>query len=153
MNKIIFILFLTLTLSCKKKIEEKQFVEDKVSLVTIYFCNEKVSTITSINCESFIENLKSWIFCLKIKDDEFIKKFNKYLSNPNNNEIPNFLDVRYRFEMENTIVCFDSFGYYSINGEIKGKLDKFHEVLDYINNNKKSSIRLEEFPIIEDEID
>ncbi|WHT38893.1 hypothetical protein QNH98_18255 [Myroides sp. mNGS23_01] len=61
------------------------------------------------------------------------------------------MDVRYRIELEDKIICIDDFGNYSIDNRFIGKLRNFQLLLDYIEKHREHSIKLEEdFPFVDD---
>lgn len=149
MIRISLVLFyLLLATSCKRNIHENSNI-DKVFYGKLFYGDQGVTTITSINCEDFIENLESSISYLNIYDKELIENITIISNNPDSVDFePNYIDVRYRLEFNNDVICFDKFGYYSINNKIIGKFKDFNLIINYINNNKNKSIRLKELPDI-----
>lgn len=140
-----------LLFSCKN--ENTKIIESIPVYGIVYFCGEDVTTFKSINCEEFRNNLKTAISYFTINDKQFIEKLKLSSNETDISYIPNYIDVRFRLEIDSSIICFDYFGYYTVNGIIKGKFKNFDYILNYIEQNKQNAIRLEEFPIIEDEID
>ncbi|SFO20355.1 hypothetical protein SAMN05421741_12611 [Paenimyroides ummariense] len=144
----LILIYLLLVTSCKQTIHENSN-QDKVYYGKFFYCNVGVTTIKSINCEEFIENLESSISYFEIYEREFGEKITINIHNPDSiNFKPNYIDVRYKLEFDNNIICVDYFGYYSLNDKIMGKFKDFNLIIEYINKNKDKSIRLKELPDI-----
>lgn len=143
-----FFFFLLLLLSCQNKIDKKLITQEDY-YGTIYFCVGSVTTITAVNCESFVDDLKYSIAYFKVVKHEFVKQLVEELKNQENSDLVDYIDVRYQIELaDETVICFDRFGYYTVNGIIKGKYENFQSFLDYIEENKSRAEMLEELPIL-----
>ncbi|MBA5791408.1 hypothetical protein H1R17_13420 [Flavobacterium sp. xlx-214] len=149
LKKLLLVFFTILLLSCKN--ENNKVIENLPVYGMIYFCYEDVSTIKSVNCDEFINNLKTAISYIKINDKQFIEQLKLNSNETDISYIPNYIDVRYRIEINSMIICLDYFGHYTINGVIKGKLKNFDYILNYIEQHKQNAIRLEELPILDEE--
>lgn len=139
--KLILVCFFT---SCEGKKNHSEKIENNYAI--IYYVPDGVTSTSSINCEDFIDSLNHFIFYLKIEDIHIINKLMKNVSREkiiNNYEK---IDTRYRVEFEETVMCFDSFGYYTLNGVYMGKCDTFEVLLEYIKENRIKSIKLQESP-------
>lgn len=144
----LILIYLSLATSCKRAINENSNL-DKVFYGKFFYCEKGVTTIKSINCEDFIENLESSISYFEIYDREFAEKITININNPDSiNFKPNYIDVRYKLEFDNNTICVDYFGYYSLNDKIMGKFKDFNLIINYINKNKDKSLRLKELPDI-----
>lgn len=111
----------------------------------IYYTEESIDTDMPVSCTTFLEFLSSAISYIEIKEIVFPKDFLLNLENRKNAEVNKFLDVRYRIEIADMIICIDEWGYFCINGNYKGKLENFQLLLDYIDENREKEIQIEEF--------
>lgn len=142
-----FIVFFTTILSCTDNTKKQSVNGGKYGV--IYFTKGIVHTITPVNCENFFNDLGFSVFYIEIEDEKFLKRFLANINTEANSETNEILDIRYRIELEEKVICIDDWGEYSINGKYKGKIKNFQELLEYIDENEGSSIQLEELPSLE----
>ncbi|MCS4238123.1 hypothetical protein M2306_000894 [Myroides gitamensis] len=151
MKKIIVfgILFLCV-LGCKNKNTEEETAQLQEDYGTIYFVRYMVNTEMAVSCNNFMDSLGSLSSYFKIEDENFIDEL-LYGTEVDEMVGVNYgMDVRYRIELEDKIICIDDFGYYSINNKYSGKLSNFQLLLDYVEKHREHSIKLEEdFPFVD----
>lgn len=114
----------------------EKILEEKTYGV-IYYTEGPIDTDMPVSCTTFLEFLSSAISYIEIKEKNFQKDFLINLENRKNVEVNKFLDVRYRIEIGDMIICVDEWGYFCINGNYKGKLENFQLLLDYIDRNEQ----------------
>ncbi len=99
----------------------------------IYYTEGSIDTDMPVSCISFLEFFSFAISYIEIKEKVFLEGFLLNLENRKNAEVNKSLDVRYRIEIGDMIICIDELGYFCINGNYKGKLENFQLLLDYID--------------------
>ncbi|WP_231738025.1 hypothetical protein [Myroides odoratus] len=144
---ILFTLIFSCMLGCKKiNTIDKELAEQKV-YGTIYFVRGMVNTDLSVSCNNYLSSLDFAISYFKIDDKEFIDLLLTDWQTDDIVKSNDDLDIRYRIEFEDKIICIDYFGNYSVNNKFIGKLSNFQLLLDYIEKHKESSVKLkEDFP-------
>ena len=145
-SRIVFMLFFVL--ACQRQAKEQFIsVKKKDDFGIVYYTKSGLTTLTTVSCDDFTDELKYNILYITIKDDIFINEIKNEISTQNTIDSIENINVRYRIEFNNSVLCFVSFGFYTLNGIYKGKFKKFGVIIDFINKNSKESIRLEELPI------
>ena len=138
-------------IGCGKTTTKDRFLLDKKEYGTVYFVRGMIDTEMAVSCNNYLNHLDFFISYLKINDEKLIDSLlccsevdEKLGSNY-------FIDVRYRIELEDKVICIDDVGNYSIEGKYLGKLSDFQLLLDYIETHRASSIKLkEDFPFVDD---
>ncbi|WP_060874084.1 hypothetical protein [Myroides odoratus] len=152
MKKIlVFGVLLLCVLGCKNKNTEEEATKLQEDYGTIYFVRFMVDTEMAVSCNNFMNSLGSLSSYFKIEDEHFIDEL-LYGTEIDETVSGNYgMDVRYRIELEDKIICIDDFGNYSIDNKYIGKLSNFQLLLDYIEKHREHSIKLEEdFPFLDD---
>lgn len=152
MKKIlVFGVLLLCVLGCKNKNTEEEATKLQEDYVTIYFVRFMVDTEMAVSCNNFMNSLGSLSSYFKIEDEHFIDEL-LYGTEIDETVSENYgMDVHYRIELEDKIICIDDFGNYSIDNKYIGKLSNFQLLLDYIEKHREHSIKLEEdFPFLDD---
>ncbi|WP_353159023.1 hypothetical protein [Myroides odoratus] len=152
MKKIlVFGVLLLCVLGCKNKNTEEEATKLQEDYGTIYFVRFMVDTEMAVSCNNFMNSLGSLSSYFKIEDEHFIDEL-LYGTEIDETVSGNYgMDVRYRIELEDKIICIDDFGNYSIDNRFIGKLRNFQLLLDYIEKHREHSIKLEEdFPFVDD---
>ncbi|WP_410880416.1 hypothetical protein [Myroides sp. DW712] len=136
---------------CGKTTTKDRLLLDKKEYGTVYFVRGTVDTPIPLSCNNYLNNLDFLISYFKIEDKEFI---NSLLMDWQTGDIVKSnsdLDVRYRIEFEDTVICIDDFGNYAVDNVFVGKLSNFQLLLDYIETHRESSIKMkEDFPFVDD---
>ncbi|WP_353117637.1 hypothetical protein [Myroides odoratus] len=152
MKKIlVFGVLLLCVLGCKNKNTEEEATKLQEDYGTIYFVRFMVDTEMAVSCNNFMNSLGSLSSYFKIEDEHFIDEL-LYGTEIDETVSGNYgMDVRYRIELEDKIICIDDFGNYSIDNKYIGELSNFQLLLDYIEKHREHSIKLEEdFPFLDD---
>jgi len=148
---ILFILIFSCMLGCKKINTEEQFLKAEKNYATIYFVRGMVDTDLPVSCNNYLSSLDFAISYFKIDDKEFIDLLLTDWQTDDIVKSNDDLDIRYRIEFEDKIICIDYFGNYSVNNKFIGKLSNFQLLLDYIEKHRESSVKLkEDFPFVDD---
>jgi len=152
MKKIlVFGVLLLCVLGCKNKNTEEEATKLQEDYGTIYFVRFMVDTEMAVSCNNFMNSLGALSSYFKIEDEHFIDEL-LYGTEIDETVGGNYgMDVRYRIELEDKIICIDDFGNYSIDNRFIGKLRNFQLLLDYIEKHRENSIKLkEDFPFVDD---
>lgn len=148
---IIFSFIISCMFNCNKLKKDEQYMKDEKSFGTIYFVRGIVDTDLPVNCNNYLNSLDFFISYLKINDKKLIDSLFCCSEVDENLGADYFIDVRYRIELEDKVICIDDVGNYSIEGKYLGKLSNLQLLLDYIEKNRESSIKLkEDFPFVDD---
>jgi len=148
---ILIVIIFSCLLSCIKSKEEKESSIEQADYGTLYFVRFQVDKDRAVSCNNFMNELGFITSYFKIQKQSFIDQL---LSNPmidEKSEDDYGMDVRYRIELKDKIICIDDFGNYSIDNKYRGTLSNFQLLLDYVEMNRENSIKLEEdFPFTDD---
>ena len=147
-NKIrIICLFISffLLINCKNENLRDEGKIKKTSVI-LYYTNKGLTTTIPVKCKNFLTELKHSIYYLNINELSFINELKANINIEDTIENTKTIDVRYRIEIDNLILCFDEYGYYSVNNNYKGKFSYFNEILKYVEENKDYSEKLEKLP-------
>ncbi|WP_286442075.1 MULTISPECIES: hypothetical protein [unclassified Myroides] len=148
---ILIVLTFSCLFSCKKSKEYKASSIEQVDYGTLYFVRFQVNTDRAVSCNNFMNELGFITSYFKIQKQSFIDEL---LSNPmieGESGDDYGMDVRYRIELKDKIICIDNFGNYSIDNKYRGTLSNFQLLLNYVEMNRENSIKLEEdFSLIND---
>jgi hypothetical protein len=149
---ILLSLIINCMLGCKKIDAAKQSVlKAEKNYGTIYFVRGMVDTDLPVSCNNYLSSLDFAISYFKIDDKEFIDSLLTDWQTDDIVKSNDDLDIRYRIEFEDKIICIDDFGNYSVNNKFIGKLSNFQLLLDYIEKHRESSVKLkEDFPFVDD---
>lgn len=148
---ILFVLIINCLFGCKKINTNEQVLKAQKNYGTLYFVRSTVDTPIPISCSSYLSSLSFLISYFKIDDKEFIDSLLMDWQIDDIVKSNDDLDIRYRIEFEDKIICIDDFGNYSVNNKFIGKLSDFQLLLDYIEKHRESSVKLkEDFPFVDD---
>ncbi|WP_230848135.1 hypothetical protein [Myroides odoratus] len=144
---IIYSFVISCMFNCNKLKKDDQSLKNERSFGTLYFVRGLVKTDLPVSCNNYLNRLDFFISYLKIKDEKLIDSLLCCSEFDKNLEPDYFIDVRYRIELEDKVICIDYVGNYSIEGKYLGKLSNFQLLLDYIEKHRESSVKLkEDFP-------
>ncbi|WP_233266144.1 hypothetical protein [Myroides fluvii] len=146
-KNILFALIVISLVGCKKiNTIDKALAEGK-EYGTIYFVRGMVDTDLPVSCNNYLSSLDFLISYFKIDDKVFIDLLLKDWQTDDIVKSNNDLDIRYRIEFKDKVICIDNFGNYSVDSKFIGKLSNFQLLLDYIEEHRENSIKLkEDFP-------
>ncbi len=146
--KLCFLLLCFVCTSCQENKESKKH-EDEAELGKIFYATDPyMTTISAVNCQAFMTDLHHALSYLPIKDSLFVKELKEHIR-PTDIDEDDYIDVRYRIEIDSTVLCVDILGQYTLNGVYQGEFSYFENLLEYIKLNKNNSTELEPLPIFE----
>ncbi len=139
-------IFVIMCFSCNRKDNVKIESQNVKILGTIYYTDPSLKTFKAVDCDNFKEALRYSISYIPITDLTFIKKIKGEIELNKNSKDEEFIDVRYKIEIDKIELCLDERGNYTLNNIYMGKFNYFEELIKYIETNKKNSKLLEPLP-------
>lgn len=151
-KQIILLFFLISCISgCKKIKTFDEILIKQKEYGIIYFVRDIITTDVLVSCNNYLSELDYFIYSLSIEDESLINILLSVSKMDEHLGADYVIDVRYRIELEDKVICIDDVGNYSIEGKYLGKLSNFQLLLDYIEKHRESSIKLkEDFPFVDD---